>query len=222
MSENNIRAKNISKRFNDIYLFSDLTINFSYGNLILRHGENGVGKSTLMKVLLGIIKSDTGTQHYLSNNQYKSFIGYSSSNQNTFFNRLTVTDNLLFFLMLRGYDKKNSLKIVKEILIDFDLDNSILSKKFMHLSSGERKIISIIRSIAHKPSIYFFDEPLSGLDKNLTSKFFDFLYKKKELKNACIYVITHQISKFKDLYDISIELKKDGSHLIQENINKNV
>ena len=106
MSENNIRAKNISKRFNDIYLFSDLTINFSYGKLILIHGENGVGKSTLMKVLLGIIKSDTGTQHYLSNNQYKSFIGYSSSNQNTFFNRLTVTDNLLFFLMMRGYDKK--------------------------------------------------------------------------------------------------------------------
>ena len=79
-----IHAKNISKSFSTIKLFSNLNINLKKGSFLVVHGRNGVGKSTLLKTLIGIISSDTGTQDYLSDRFKNLSIGYVSGNTNSF------------------------------------------------------------------------------------------------------------------------------------------
>ena len=60
-----IQAKNISKSFSSKKLFFNLNISLKKGSFLIVHGKNGVGKSTLLKTLVGVISSDTGTQDYL-------------------------------------------------------------------------------------------------------------------------------------------------------------
>ena len=134
-----IHAKNISKSFSTIKLFSNLNINLKKGSFLVVHGRNGVGKSTLLKTLIGIISSDTGTQDYLSDRFKNLSIGYVSGNTNSFFNRLSVMENLIFFLQMRGFDKDISIKKIKDISNQLQVDKSILDKKYMFLSLGERK-----------------------------------------------------------------------------------
>ena len=131
-------------------LFSDLDIYLTNGNFLVVHGKNGVGKSTLLKTLIGVITSNTGSQDYLSERFKNLCIGYVSSNVNSFFNRLSVMENLIFFLMMRGFNKDQSTKKIRDVSIELQIDASILDQKYMFLSSGERKKVSIIRCFAHE------------------------------------------------------------------------
>ena len=71
-----IQAKNISKSFSAKKLFINLNICLEKGNFLIVHGKNGVGKSTLLKTLVGVISSDTGTQDYLYNQTENLSLGY--------------------------------------------------------------------------------------------------------------------------------------------------
>ena len=105
-----IHAKKISKSFGKKKLFTNLNIYLEKGSFLIVHGSNGAGKSTLLKTLIGVISSDTGTQDYLSNSPRDLSLGYVSTNTNSFFNRLSVLDNLTFFLQMRGFNKEQSIK----------------------------------------------------------------------------------------------------------------
>ena len=104
--KNNLKAINLSKKFDENILFSDINLNLNPGDFLLLKGDNGVGKTSLLKVLIGLLSSDSGKQEYLSDKRFKSNIGYFSSNFNSFFNRLSVLQNITFFLEMRGYKKK--------------------------------------------------------------------------------------------------------------------
>ena len=97
----------------------------------------------MLKTLIGIVAKDTGTQN-IENEDLKSSLGYISTNHNSFFNRLNVYENLLFFLKMRGYESKQCNEMIRLALNEFKIDSEILNKKYMHLSSGERKKVSVI------------------------------------------------------------------------------
>ena len=103
---------------------------------MLINGDNGVGKSTLIKVLLGLIKSDSGLQIYLLNNSFKSSSGYISSNLNSFFNRLTVEQNLNFFLNMRGF---KSAVVLHEIMDELSINKNLLKKDYMFYHQAREK-----------------------------------------------------------------------------------
>ena len=212
-----IVASNISKTFQGKCLFNDLSLSLSSGDFMMINGDNGVGKSTLIKVLIGLIKSDSGSQSYLHSDNFMHSLGYISSNLNSFYNRLTVEQNLNFFIKMRGLS--NDLYL-HQIMDEFSLNKDILKKKYMHLSSGERKKVSILRAFVHKPSIIFMDEPLNYLDKKFKYNFIDFISKKLRNDNLILITASHEINSFEGMYNFKIELKGSGKHLsIQNKIN---
>ena len=79
---NNLEVINLSKKFDENILFSDINFNLKLGNFLLLTGDNGVGKTSLLKVLIGLLSSDSGKQEYLSDKRFKANIGYFSSNFN--------------------------------------------------------------------------------------------------------------------------------------------
>lgn len=197
-----LEAENLSKSFNGNCLFKDLSINLTMGDFMLINGDNGVGKSTLIKVLLGLIKSDTGLQNYLLNNNFKRSSGYISSNLNSFFNRLTVEQNLNFFLSMRDISED----VLHEAMDELSINKNILKKDYMYLSSGERKKISILRALSHKPSILFMDEPFNYLDTKFKSNLLDYISNRIRSNKLLIVAASHEIDLFEGIYNHNLEL----------------
>jgi ABC-type multidrug transport system ATPase subunit len=201
-----IHAKNISKSFGSKKLFSNLNIQLEKGSFLLVHGSNGAGKSTLLKTLIGVISSDTGTQDYLSNLPRDLSLGYVSTNTNSFFNRLSVLDNLTFFLQMRGLNKEQSIKKIKDIFKELQIHTSMLDQKYMFLSSGERKKVLLIRCFAHQPYLIVMDEPMSGLDKQFKIFFLKYLSKICKDKNNILIIVSHNIDLYDGLYTHELEM----------------
>jgi ABC-type multidrug transport system ATPase subunit len=203
-----IHAKNISKSFSTKKLFSNLNIYLEKGSFLIVHGRNGIGKSTLLKTLIGVISSDTGTQNYLSNRFETLTLGYASANINSFFNRLSVIENLTFFLQMRGFSKAQSIKKIKDIFLELQIDVSMLHQKYMYLSSGERKKILLIRCLVHEPYLMVMDEPMSGLDKHFKELFLRYLSKICKDKNNILIIVSHNIDLYDGLYTHELEMDK--------------
>ena len=206
-----LEAENLSKSFNGNCLFKDLSINLTIGDFMLINGDNGVGKSTLLKVLLGLIKSDTGLQNYLLNNNFKRSSGYISSNLNSFFNRLTVEQNLNFFLNMRGISED----VLHEVMNELSINKNILKKDYMYLSSGERKKILILRALSHKPSILFMDEPFNYLDAKFKSNLLDYISNRIRSNKLLIVAASHEIDLFEGIYNHNLELGRKDKHFEQ-------
>ena len=211
-------AEKISKSFSGKILFKDLTIKLNYGNLLLIHGPNGVGKSTLLKVILGVISADSGRQEYLKDNNFRNIVGYASSNPNSFFNRLSVMDNLLFFLTIRGFSKNDSINMISQFLEKLNIDPESLKKEYMYLSLGDRKKISLLRSLVHDPKIILFDEPMSSLDAKSQKSFKKYIAELSSLRNKIVIIVTHNINSYEDIYTHSLEMQENESLEIHKKI----
>ena len=206
-------TKNISKTFSKKILFKSLDFELTQGDFLLIHGPNGSGKSTLLKTLIGIVAKDTGTQN-IENEDLKSSLGYISTNHNSFFNRLNVYENLLFFLKMRGYESKQCNEMIRLALNEFKIDSEILNKKYMHLSSGERKKVSVIRCFSHNPDLFILDEPMSGLDhenkKILLKKISEMVLN----KNKIFIVVSHNINLYQHLFTHELEMNVNSENYL--------
>ena len=132
-------------------------------------GPNGAGKTTLLRILADILEADSGTVSIcgqtLSNNSFRirSKIGYVSSDERSFFWRLTGRENLEFFAILyrlsAGQSKKRTAVLIKQ----FNFQNKA-DQLFRDYSAGMRKKISVMRAMLHEPSLLLLDEVTNSLD----------------------------------------------------------
>ena len=142
-------------------ILKDLSFSAKEGDCIALLGKNGCGKTTLLKLISGVLTLDKGS---ITNNFDVpldfSQISMVNSNDRSFFWRLSVKENLKFFCSLTN---KNSTKKIKETLILLDIFDKI-DFPFMSLSYGERKKISIARALLNDSKILLLDEITSSLD----------------------------------------------------------
>lgn len=188
------------------------------GDIIAILGPNGCGKTTLLKMIAGILISDTGFVTDKNGNELNnSKIAMVNSNDRSFFWRLSVRENLRFFCELSN---KNSSKKIIEILESLKLLNKI-DTPFMFLSYGERKKVSIARALLKDSKILLLDEITNSLDisaKKLVTESIKSLMKEGKIK--LILFATHSldevmslsnrllfIEKNKILYDLKINDK---------------
>lgn len=172
-------------------ILKDLTFNAKEGDCIALLGKNGCGKTTLLKLISGVLTLDKGS---ITNNFDMpldfSQISMVNSNDRSFFWRLSVEENLKFFCSLSN---KNSLEKIKETLILLDIFDKI-DFPFMSLSYGERKKISIARALLNDSKILLLDEITSSLDisaKKIVISTLKDLLKKNHLK--LIIFATHSL-----------------------------
>lgn len=160
-------------------LISDFNLDMRNYNKVIITGGNGTGKSTLLKILLGIIRPNEGK---VERDVSISYVPDSSEN---YFAGISPE---LFFLFLR-----NELCLDEHIFkekISFFLDNLQLSRKLLHrkidtLSLGEKKKVMIIGAFLKNPELIVMDEPVSGLDKKSALwllNYVDFLIEKEDIK----------------------------------------
>ena len=187
-----IQVKNLVKSFEDKKVIDNISFNVEDGKILSIVGFSGSGKSTVLKLISGLLEKDSG-EIITSGGDIAMVFQYSA-----LFDSLNVFDNISFALQerkdLRGkYTKKELEKIVAEKLELVGL-SGIENKFPAELSGGMQKRVSFARAIVTEPKIILYDEPTAGLDPISSTLIEDYIVRLKNETKAASIVVTHQMS----------------------------
>mgnify|MGYP000011024732 CR=1 FL=1 len=197
-----IEVKNLKKSFADKVILSDISFSIPHGQIVAIVGRSGVGKSVLLKCLIGLTKPDEGTI-YLDNKlinsmnfhqlqKIRSQIGMVFQS-GALFDSLNVAENIGLALRKLTKLKDHEIKSrIKDSLDSVDMQNT---EELMpgELSGGMKKRIGIARAIAVQPSYLFYDEPTTGLDPVMTDSINRLIHKFQDTEKITSVIITHEL-----------------------------
>jgi len=187
-----IEVKNICKNFDEKIILNNINFSVDEGEILAVVGFSGSGKSTILKIISGLIEHDSG-EVILGDKEIGMAFQYSA-----LFDSMTVYENVAFALKERSkfkkmYNEAQIKQIVNEKLEMVGL-SGIEEKYPSELSGGMQKRVGFARAIVTNPRIILYDEPTSGLDPVSSTVVEEYIVKlKKDLKAASI-VVTHQLS----------------------------
>ena len=197
-----IKLMDVKKNYIDIptNVFSQVNLMIEPGQLIAAKGTIGCGKTTLINLICGLIKPDSG-QIYVDNlditsmnydtlSEFRANLFGIVPQKTNLVPELTITQNLELPLMFKGIEKEQRRSIVNDMLKKIGiLDMS--DRLTRTLSVGESEIISIARSMIADPPILLMDEPTEGLDPIISEMILSLIRGYSILNNKTVFVTTH-------------------------------
>ena len=168
---NKISLKKISLSFNKRQILDDISFNIREGEICGLLGPNGVGKSTIFNIIVGLIKPNYGEILINQKNVtdlpiFKRAIDFGLSivpQTGGIFSNLTCLENLKAISEIVINNKSERNFQIEKMISKFELD-AVKNTKAKHLSGGQRKKVSIAMSLMSDPKIILMDEPFQGLD----------------------------------------------------------
>lgn len=148
-------------------ILDNVNLDIDSGINILQ-GKNGVGKSTLLKIILGMIPLEKGKILVYDK------MGYVPDSSELYFGELTP-QNLFTLLCDESQNKVKSVETMEKFINIFEFDSSILNKRIKKLSLGQIKKVMIVAGHLNVSSLILMDEPFSGLDSESLNRFIEFL-----------------------------------------------
>ena len=213
-----VEAQSISKTFGEVQALKDLSFVIEKGKALGLLGRNGAGKTTAIRILLGILPSDTGK--VLVDNKKLSFdenaFGYLPEERGLYL-KYTVKSQLMHFASLYGMKKKEALNSIEYWLEKFEI-SEYLNKKVETLSKGNKQKIQLIVAVMHDPEVIILDEPFSGLDP-VNVELFKTVIRELLAKGKTLIFSSHRMADVEEFCDDIIMLKK-GETILQGNLDK--
>jgi tungstate transport system ATP-binding protein len=192
-------------------IFENLSLSFSSRGITVILGPNGSGKTILIKLILGLQKTDKGEIKIINKKNIK--FGYTP--QKTILLRRNVFDNIAFPLAMDGCNTNEIFERVNLYLKKFDI-YKFKKNSARKLSGGLAQFVSFVRSVVTEPDILILDEPFSNLDASLKNKIENYLINHK-LKRKII-LVTHDLFQAQRLADEIILM--DSGSMVSKSINK--
>lgn len=191
-----INLKKISYETDTKEIFKDLTLNVSHEEKVAIVGANGSGKSSLLKIIAGLIKQKEGGVFLFHNemkklNDFKacrSDIGYLPQDVSDHFLCPTVIEDVMFALRAKGINKDDSYSKSCTILDELGILH-LENRNIYDLSGGEQKIIALAGILITEPRILLLDEPTNALDEVAEKKIINIL---NSIKKSMIIVSHHK------------------------------
>ncbi len=216
-----IKVENLTKIFDGRKVLDNISFTVEKGEILSIVGFSGSGKSTVLKILCGLINADSGNIN-IEKGDIAMVFQYSA-----LFDSLNVFDNISFALQERKefrnkYTKKELQEIVAKSLSIVGLSG--IEDKYPHeLSGGMQKRVSLARAIVTKPQFILYDEPTAGLDPVASTVIEDYILNLRNETKATSIVVTHQMStitrcsdKVIMLYDGHIVFRGTPSDLLKQ------
>lgn len=189
-----ITIKNLTKKYGSNIILNDISIQFNE-NISFLFGGNGTGKSTLLNILAGALKYNSGSI-YINNkeidfkdNSYKTNIGFLID-YSTYPTQFTVKE----YISLLNYIYRNDTKLQKsyqENLITFFELDKYQNLQISELSTGFVKRVKLLATMLHNPNLFIWDEPFSGIDKNFIPKLVNKIKALSTEENKFFLITTH-------------------------------
>ena len=180
MTNINIHVDGVSKRFKDVVALDDVSMRFDTGNLYGIIGPAGAGKTTLFRIMLDLMRANSGVVLYRENGRGVSFqnmaehIAYMPQSQSLYAD-LSVAEHLDFFRKLYGIDDADFEQKKKELVHLARLDK-FMDRPAGQLSGGMYKKLGLICALLRSPQIMLLDEPTNGVDPISRREFWDLLH----------------------------------------------
>ncbi|MBG6132872.1 molybdate transport system ATP-binding protein [Aquimarina sp. EL_43] len=175
----------------------DVNINIEPGQLVTLYGESGAGKTSILRMIAGLLQTDAGlitvnqktwldTKKGICLKPQQRKIGFVFQDYALFPN-MTVKENLLFAL-----EKGQNKEIVNELIDIIELGD-LQDRKPINLSGGQKQRVALARALVRTPEILILDEPLSALDIKMRTKLQDYILKVHKQFNLTTILISHEI-----------------------------
>ncbi|MCK0189628.1 ABC transporter ATP-binding protein [Arenibacter sp. F20364] len=195
MTEDNmIQVENLTKMFGDFTAVNNISFEVGKGEVFGFLGANGAGKTTAMKMLIGISEPTHGNATVAGYNvlthaeHVKRNIGYMSQ-RFSLYNDLTIKENIVFFGGIYGLSsadiKEKSQAMINELGLH-DMADSLVGS----LPLGWKQKVAFSVAMLHNPKIIFLDEPTGGVDPITRRQFWEMIYMEAN-RGVTIFVTTH-------------------------------
>lgn len=202
-----IKVEKLTKKFGSFTATKDLTFEVHQGEIFGFLGANGAGKTTAIKMLIGLLAPSSGKANvagfdiYNETEKIKKNIGYMSQ-KFSLYEDLTVLENLQFFGGIYGLKSKEikskSIELIEKLGMK-DISRKIIKD----LPIGWRQKVAFSVANFHNPKIVFLDEPTGGVDPIVRRQFWDLIYEASE-NGITIFITTHYMDEAEYCHRISI------------------
>lgn len=204
MSETLIQFSNVTKRFGKKVIYRGLDLSIQRGEVFTVLGGSGVGKSVMLKMLIGLLKADSGSIHFagqdvtkmgereLSGVRQRIAMLFQSG---ALFDSLSVEENVRYGLDEHFHEKMSSKEKKERVAWALGLVGlpGIGEMWPADLSGGMRKRVGLARAIAVQPEVVLYDEPTTGLDPINTARVNHMIMGLQEKLNFTSVVVTHDM-----------------------------
>jgi len=187
-----IETEKLTKSYGDKRGITNVSFSVEEGEVFGFLGPNGAGKTTTIRVLMALLRADSGTARIAGKDcwqdsvEIKRFIGYVPGEPSLDPN-LTGRQILEYFAHLRGGVDEAYLK---QLIDRLDLD---VSRKFRQYSTGNKRKVVLIQAFMHRPRVLILDEPTSGLDP-LNQQEFDGMVREARNEGRTVFLSSHVLS----------------------------
>jgi drug efflux transport system ATP-binding protein len=186
-----IRAENLTRYFGDFLAVDHISFRIKPGEVVGYLGPNGSGKTTTIRMLLGLLRPSDGSASVLGydvvsqSEPLRARVGYMSQKFALYFD-LTARENLAFYAGVYGIRDRARIAEVIDLVGLSGQENQLVSE----LSTGWRQRLALATAIVHQPRLLFLDEPTSGVDPRARRAFWDLIYELVE-RGVTALVTTH-------------------------------
>lgn len=207
MEEIVIETDKLTKRFGSFTAVDEITFNVKKGEIFGFLGANGAGKTTAIRMLIGLSRPSSGNAHVAGFDVYKQIenikknIGYMSQ-KFSLYEDLTVYENIRFFGGIYGLSNAQIKIKSEELITQLHLENEA-KKLVASLPLGWKQKLAFSVAMIHEPKIIFLDEPTGGVDPVTRRQFWDLIYDASE-RGITLFVTTHYMDEAEYCNRISI------------------
>jgi len=201
-------------------ILHDVSLKAKAGSAVAIIGTSGAGKSTILKLILGLIKADSGEIHV----DGEDITQYSEGDlmpirqktgmvfqEGALFDSLTVKENVGYVLYERSGLPEDVIDAKVEELLSLVELEEMIDKMPAELSGGQKRRVAIARSMAADPKIILYDEPTAGLDPVTSNTILKQIMKLRDFRGVTTLIVTHKLDDvFKLAYNVA---QKDGDEI---------
>ena len=206
--EYRIRTEGLVKKYKNRTVVSEVSIDFTQGEIVGLLGPNGAGKTTSFYMIVGLIKPFAG-KIFLNDTEITNLPMYKRAQlgiaylpqEASVFRHLTVEDNIKAILEFSGKSKEEQRDRLESLISEFNIEK-VRHNKGNNLSGGERRRTEIARCLASDPKFILLDEPFAGVDPIAVEDIQNIVRKLKE-KNIGIVITDHNVHETLSITDRS-------------------
>ncbi len=192
-----LSLKNVNQFYGESHTLWDINLEIAKGECVCLMGRNGVGKTTVMKSIMGLLPIRSGEIHFdghdlsraAAERRARVGIGYVPQGREIF-PQLTVEENLRIGLSARADKTRNALDKVYEM---FPVLKEMLYRRGGDLSGGQQQQLAIGRALMLNPTILLLDEPTEGIQPNIVAEIGDVIIRLNEEENMTVVIVEQKL-----------------------------
>lgn len=197
---NVVEVNNLTFGYDNQNLFEDVTFQVEEGDFAAIIGDNGVGKSTMIKLLLGFLKPDKGEVKILGNKmsgkKNYSGIGYVPQNSGALAGSFPATvEEIIYYSIISGPNRKTKSQKMAALTKSLKAVDMLDYRKRLisELSGGQQQRVMLARVLVNEPEVLILDEPTVGIDGESVDRLMGILHKQNIVRQMTILMVTHDL-----------------------------